>query len=113
MPDLNTLCNNKPNTIPEIIHETLWFNRNITVDHNTVFWKCWFRSGIRYVGDMLDSFGNFLSQDELNDKYQINCSFIDHLRIRQPIPGSWSHILELPKNKSHRVQTCQQTSMYI
>jgi len=48
-------------------------------------------SGIKYVEDMLGS------QDELNNKYQINCSFIDHLRIRQAISGLWRHILELQK----------------
>jgi len=59
---------------------------------------------------MLDSVDNFLSQDELNNKYQINCSFIDHLRIRQAIPGLWRHILVL--QKIHRVQTCQKTPPY-
>jgi len=42
MHDLNTVHNINPNIISEITHKTLWFNRNITVDHNTVFWKCWF-----------------------------------------------------------------------
>ena len=37
MHDLTTLCNKKPNAISEISHETLWFNRNITVDHNSEF----------------------------------------------------------------------------
>ena len=77
MHDLNTVRSNKFNTISEMTHETSWFNKNITVDHNTVFCQCWFQGGIRYAGDMLDSVGNFLSQDELNNKYQINCSFID------------------------------------
>ena len=43
------------------------------------------------VGDMLDSVINFLNQDELNNK----CTFLDLLRLRQSIPGSWRHILEL------------------
>ena len=79
MYDLKTICNNNPNIISENIYETLWFNRNITFDHNTVFWKWWFRSGIRYVEDMLNCFGNILSQDKLNNKYKINSPFIDYL----------------------------------
>ena len=113
MHDLKTLHNYKRSTISEIMHETLWLNRNITVDHNTVFWNCCFRSGNTYVGDMLNSVVNFISQDELFNKYKINCSFIDYLRIRQALPGLWRHILELPQNKLHIVQTCQQTSIDI
>ena len=80
MHDLNTLRHNKPNAISEIVHETIRFNRNITVDHNKIFWKRWFCNGIRYVRNMLDSVGNFMSQDELN-KYHINYNFIDLQRI--------------------------------
>ena len=97
MHDLNTVPNNKSKLISEIAHETILFNRNISIDHNTVFWICWFRSGIRYVEDMLNCFGNILSQDKLNNKYKINRSFINHLRIRQAIPGSWRHIFERQK----------------
>jgi len=105
MHDLNTVHNNKPDTISASIHDIPWFNRNIRVDHNIVFWICWFRSGIRYLGDMLDSVGNFLSQDELNNKYQINCSFTDHLIIRHVTPDLW-------KTVKHQLLTVQ-TSLYI
>ena len=70
MHDLNNECNNKPTTISDFTHETLWFNTNITVDHNTVLWKWWFLSGIRYKRDMLDSVGNFLSQNKLNNSIE-------------------------------------------
>ena len=97
MNDLNTIRNNKSDVISEILHETIWLNKNITVDQKTIFWRRWFHNGIRYIGDLLDSVGNFLSQDKLNNKYQINCTFMDHLRVRQAIPGSWRQTLEFKK----------------
>jgi len=58
---------------------------------------------------------NTMIKETIKDdsKYQINCSLIDHLRVRHAIPGLWRHILELPKNELHSVQTCQPTSPYI
>jgi len=95
---LNTLHKNKPNIISEIIYMKYYGSIETSpLTNNTLFWKCWSRSGIRYVEYMLDSFGNFLSQGELNNKYKINRSFINHLRIRQAIPGSWRHIFERQK----------------
>ena len=41
----------------------------------------------------MDVNGHFLSLNETNNKYNLQCSFLDHMRIRQSIPGKWRHIL--------------------
>ena len=38
----------------------LWNNKNITVDTKSLFWKSWFDRGIYFIGDLLNSAGNFL-----------------------------------------------------
>jgi len=86
MHDLNTV---RKNVISEIAYETIYGSIG-------TYQNCPLNSiRVVRVGDMLDSVGNFMSQDELNNKCQINCTLIDHLRIRQAIPGSYRHILEL------------------
>ena len=86
-------------TPDEVLNETLWLNKHITVDQRPIFWKKWSLQGIKYIGDLLDSRGDFLSLQDLSDKYMVNCTFMDHMRIRQAIPGAWRQIIT--SNTSH------------
>lgn len=46
------------------------------------------------VNDIIHpSDGRFLSHTEINEKYDLNASFLDALRIRQSIPGSWRALI--------------------
>ena len=62
-------------------------------------WKLWISKGVLNVNDLLDSEGNFLSLNDFNIKYNLQCSFIDHLRIRQALPQSWRNIIYTQKIK--------------
>jgi hypothetical protein len=74
------------------------FIEHVTVEKKTIFWKKWSLQGIKFIGDLLDSRGDFLSLQDLNNKYMVNCTFMDHMRIRQAIPGAWRQIIT--SNKS-------------
>jgi len=87
--DWNYLNDSEPISTIHITGETLWFNKFITVDRTPIFWKEWFEHGIRFISDLLDSSFCFLSQEEIQNKYNIKCSFMEHMRIRQALPGNW------------------------
>ena len=52
---------------------------------------------MKYIAALLDSRGEFLTLQDLNNKYMVNCTFMDHMRIRQAIPGSWRQIITSDK----------------
>ena len=95
----------------EITAETLWFNNNITVDRVCIFWRKWYIKGIKYISDLINTRGEFMKISEINETYNINCTFMDHLRIRQSIPGIWRKILTTEYHTN--VSTNNSNALYI
>jgi hypothetical protein len=91
--NMHALSDHMANTPAGVLNETLWFNKHVTVEQKPIFWKKWSLQGIKFIGDLLDSRGDFLSLQDLNNKYMVNCTFMDHMRIRQAIPGAWRQII--------------------
>ena len=83
-----------PSTIEDICSEIIWNNIHIQINRKPFYWKTWHNKGIKHIRDLLDENGNFLSMDELNTKYDINCNFILVLQVRQSIPYQWRQKLK-------------------
>ena len=56
--------------------QTLFYNKNIYVGNSHVYIESWYKRNIRYVNDLLDSEGNFLSLEEFNRLYNLNANFL-------------------------------------
>lgn len=41
----------------------VWFNSNIRINNNSVFYRKWYQNGVKNVGDCLSNDGNFLSKN--------------------------------------------------
>ena len=75
--------------IIDIPAEALWHNTNITVENKEIFKKSWYGEGIRFIHDLLDNNGKFLSHSEISRKYDIKCTFLETMQIRMAIPLNW------------------------
>ena len=51
-------------------------NKDITIDHKTLFWKTWVERGIYYVRDLLNEDGKFLSLDEFNETFGLKPNYL-------------------------------------
>ncbi len=49
-------------------------------------WEKWIQHNIMYIKDILSDNSNFLSHQEINDKYNVGCNFLNILQLRQSIP---------------------------
>ena len=59
-----------------IIHnQILWNNRYITIQNKNFLWKNWKDAGIMKVADLLEH-NNFLSADELSNRFTIQVNFL-------------------------------------
>ena len=87
----------------DIQNQLIWFNRYITIDKKPFFWKDWYQKGIIFIRDLLDENGNFLTQDQLKVKYNLNCNFLDVLKIRQSIPYSWRNLIRQATSKAQDI----------
>ncbi|CAC5379210.1 unnamed protein product [Mytilus coruscus] len=66
--------------------EFIWFNPFIKVDRTSIFYRSWYMKGIRFINDIVDDKGEFLSHDAINKKYNLNVTFVDILSIKLAIP---------------------------
>jgi hypothetical protein len=82
-------------TPTNIQNQVLWFNSDITIDGSPFFFPKWYEKGILYVRDLLDQNGNFLSSDDLNNKFGLESNFLNILQLRQSIPLVWRGLLNV------------------
>ena len=84
--------------------EFIWFNPFIKIDQKSIFYRSWFMKGIRFINDIVDDKGDFLSHDAINKKYNLNVTFVDILSIKLAIPRDW---------KDFFITTTHVTDLYI
>jgi len=53
----------------------LWNNQDITIEGKSLFWKRWTENGIYYIQDILNENGNFLTFEELDQRYNMSANF--------------------------------------
>lgn len=78
----------KPENTFEMVREILWYNSYITANGETLLSAPWAEAGIRYIKDIMQD-DTFMSHTQISAKYNVDCTFIDVLRIRMGIPLEW------------------------
>lgn len=77
-----------------IRRELIWNNKFITSEGVGFYWKAWESKGISRIMDICQpGEGRLCSHVELQERYNIHCSFLDALRLRLSIPGAWRQAL--------------------
>lgn len=79
----------------DVQNQLLWLNSNVTVGKVPIFWKSWYKKGIKFIGDILNKNSDFLTAEEINNKYGVNCNFLQMLQICQAIPLKWRQMLSV------------------
>ena len=81
--DLKSLYNSKDEQ--EMI---LFNNKEILIDGRTVFYHDWVEKGVFTLHDVIDASGNFLSFEQFQQRYGINCSFLNYFQVISAIPSA-------------------------
>lgn len=89
----------EPISEDEIQQETIWHNDRITVNKQPLIWQKWREAGIVVINDLLHrEFPRFLSHEEIQNRFGVECSFLQVLQIRSAIPCKWKRTLIHPAN---------------
>jgi hypothetical protein len=78
----------------DIRRETLWLNKYITLNNQELNWKLWSQNGINLIHDIIDIRGKFLTQIELQNKYNIEVTTLQYTSLKDTIPAEWRRILK-------------------
>ena len=87
-----------PTNREEVLSSSIWYNANIKVGKKSVLYKTWERHGIKYVNDLLDSNGVFLSLSSIQNNYKIKINFLQYYGIKRAIMAKFSHLLKSSNN---------------
>ena len=84
----------QPKTKEAILDQCLWYNSNIKINREVIFYRKWHKEGINFVKDLLDNGGQFIKLDKLCDKVKENVPFLVLEGIIKSIPFEWKKILK-------------------
>ena len=86
---VKNLHNNVPANASDVQNQPLWLNKSITIDNKPLFWQKWYDKGVFFVHHLLNENSEFLTADQIENKFGIECNFLKALQIKQAIPSSW------------------------
>ena len=102
--------NMKPQNMSEVIEEILWDNENILINSKPLFNQHWINHGINKVKDILNDNCVFLTREEIEAKYNIQCSIMYHNSLITSIPSGWKKMIKGQEiNASMREDKCNLT----
>ncbi len=92
-----TLTN--PNIENDPRKQPLFHNSLIKINHQSIFYKEWYLSGVLFVNDVIDQNGDFLKWEAFSNKYNIRNQPFRYMAVIHAIPRNWKkRIKELGNN---------------
>ncbi len=73
----------------DYLSKPLWFNQNIKVGNETIFYYHWSSKGINFINDLLNENGEFWSIEELTNNFHIKTTFLEYGGLLNSIPADW------------------------
>jgi hypothetical protein len=86
-----------PDTAFNIRRESLWLNKNIKVHNKELRNQSWHNNGINIIHDIVNERGQFLSSNEIENKYGVKCNALKYNTLKDAIPSSWRKTLQSMK----------------
>ncbi len=70
----------EPIATQDILEQSLWLNKYIEINNETVYWRSWINAGILHINDIVHN-GTFLTQDEIQFKYNLTTTYLAIIQI--------------------------------
>ena len=75
----------KPQSSADVLSEPPFFNSNLKVNNNFLYYKNWTEKGVNFIGILIDDRGNFYIYQEFTRKYDIQVNPITYLGCKQTV----------------------------
>ena len=67
----------------DYLKSPIWFNNDIKIDGKGIFYKEWFKKGVKIFNDLVDEAGELLSFQNFQNKFDIQTNFLKYYGITQ------------------------------
>ena len=89
--------------------QPLWHNDYIKIGNNPIHNSSLSKKGIRFVNDILDTDGNFISLNDLHERYGIQINFLFYRGLRDVIREGFSKCTVLNKVQEPKTRSLYKT----
>ena len=76
----------------DLIYQPIWYNSNIKIGNDSIFYKSWFKKGICNVHHMFTKDGLFMSYQQFTDRYQFYPPYTLFYGLKQAILTRWPYL---------------------
>lgn len=87
----------KPKSWTQFLSQPLWYNNDIKVGGSCVFFKTWYKCGVRFVSDLFDENGDVFTYENFVQVYGVRTNFLD---FRSVINATKQYLLDSNLNIS-------------
>ena len=85
----------EPHSKHEILSQTIWNNKFITINKKMIYLPRWHRAGIKQISDLFDEHeSRFLPFLSFCNKYTLKCNFLQYYSLISAIPERWKKLLQ-------------------
>ena len=67
----------------DFISQPLWHNKKFKIDKKAIFYSSWYNKGVRYVSDLFDEHGSFLTLKNFERKFNLNTNFLTYASLQK------------------------------
>ena len=85
------------NSSNDVMKQIIWFNKNLLVESRPIYIEKLYNKSVKYVNDLLDENGNFLTINALNHLYNVNIRIMQYNSLLSSIPKEWKRLLRQAK----------------
>ena len=79
------ICNKQNQTKPDEIGSTnIWNNKDITIAHNSFFYRRWYEKSIYFIKDLNED-GTMMSLNQFSNRYNLQIDFMQYFSVRTAV----------------------------
>lgn len=78
----------------EVGNEIIWNNKTCTIAGKSVFYRCWYEAGVKYIKHLITEDENLMTLDVLQHTFGIKTHFLQYLELLNALPTNWKKKLE-------------------
>ena len=84
------VCTEQPKDFPDFINQSIWNNKFILREGDSIFYPFLHGNGLLFIRDLLDETGNFLNWSKVKEKFSLrNEDYMSWMSVIHSIPASW------------------------
>lgn len=92
-------------TYKDVLSESIWLNKFVTIEAKSVLWKRWLNRGIKFIQDLLNDQNSFRTPAQFYSDFNLHTNFLEVLQIKQAMPGQWRKCLHDGNYEKEEIDT--------